>query len=366
MSVPTASVVMSVFNGAQFLREALDSILNQTFRDLEFIVVDDGSTDATAQILDEYQRRDPRMRVLHQENQGLIMSLNRGADLARGKYIVRMDADDVALPHRLAWQVDALEKNADLAVLGGAIEIIDANGAKIKTHRFPARHDEIRSDLLRGGFSISHPAAAIRTQALRSVGGYRKAFVGAEDYDLWLRLAERFELANLETVVLKYRQHSHQVSVQKLKQQALSHLAAQASAIARDKGMPEPAALGGAELEPAVLEALGIEKDTQQAIVVDRYLLWIRNFWDSGERETAFEIIDILLNSPEWKNAERRFVADYNLLWARIHWQQGDYAKSTAALARALRMHPRMLGRPLKHLARRVLSWRRGPRQPLY
>ena len=174
MSAPLVSVLMSAYNCEQFLPGAMESILRQSFRDLELIVINDGSTDATEEILDKYQDEDPRVRIFHQENVGLTDSLNRGAGLARGEYSARMDADDIARSDRLAVQVGVLEKRPELGVLGGAIEIINSGGMKIETCYFPTRDDELRSILLQGTCPICHPAVVMRTRAFLSVGGYRR------------------------------------------------------------------------------------------------------------------------------------------------------------------------------------------------
>ena len=131
MSSPIVSVVMSVLNGERFLREAVESILDQSLREFEFIIINDGSTDFSGSILDSYQHKDPRLRVVHQENMGLVESLNRGCGLARGKYIARMDADDIAIQDRLRWQADFMETHPEVGVVGGAVEVIDTTGRSL-------------------------------------------------------------------------------------------------------------------------------------------------------------------------------------------------------------------------------------------
>lgn len=353
MRDPFVSVLMSAYNSEQFLCEAVESILYQSFRDLELIVIDDGSTDATAKLLDKYQSQDPRVRVFHQENVGLIESLNRGAGFARGKYIARMDADDIALMDRLALQVNVLEKHHELGLLGGAIEFINASGMRIGTHYFPTKDDEIRSGLARGISPISHPAVVIRTRAFISVGGYRKVVVDAEDYDLWLRISDGFRLANLDTVVLKYRRHPQQVSVRKLRQQLLSTLAAQTAAVSRSGGKADPLE-SIAEITPAVLTALGVSNDKQRAHINRGYLTCIRNMFDAGEATATRETIEAMLGSSEWRSANLCLAADFGLLSARIYWRQQRYLRSIVTAIHAFVMRPVVLGRPLKPLLRRL------------
>src|SRR5215831_13102998 len=126
--LPCVSVVLPVYNGEKYLAEALDSILQQTFNDYELIVIDDGSTDRSSAIIESYVKKDRRVIVHRQDNCGLIMSLNQGSSLARGKYIARMDADDVSLPQRLEKQLDYLEQRPDIGLLGTWIQDIGPNG----------------------------------------------------------------------------------------------------------------------------------------------------------------------------------------------------------------------------------------------
>jgi hypothetical protein len=356
MNIPMVSVVMSVFDSELFLREAVESILRQSFRDFEFIIIDDGSTDKSGSILDYYQRRDPRVRVCHQENRGLIESLNRGCGLARGKYIARMDADDVALRDRLTWQVDWMEKHQDLGVLGSAVEWIDAMGKSLGIHSHPGENRMIKSALADGN-AFWHPTVLIRRQAFLYAGGYRHVVVDAEDYDLWLRIADRFELANLQTVMLKYRIHSGQVAVRKYKQEALSALAARAAASSRMNGESDPLD-SVAEITPAVLEGLGVNEPSQGAALARQCLTCIRNMYDVGELSAALRTLETL-RAHYLKYAENWVINDLRLVEARLFWDQGRFAKSISRVTRALIARPIILGRPAKRLLRRVLrAWR--------
>ncbi len=191
---------MAVWNTAPFVEEAVDSILGQTEWDLEFIVVDDGSTDGTAQILAGFD--DARLTVIRQENQGVWAALNRGLREARGPLIARMDADDVAHPRRLQHQVDFLETHPRVALVGTACHKIDAAGRIFMLYAVPGDDRAIKQRLPHGNPFI-HPAVLMRRVALDRVGVYRQH--EAEDYDLWLRVSERFEVANLEAPLFKVR-----------------------------------------------------------------------------------------------------------------------------------------------------------------
>jgi glycosyltransferase involved in cell wall biosynthesis len=210
-AAPAVSVLMPVYNGERYLATAIESILNQTFADFEFIIVDDGSTDGTAAILADYQQRDERIQVYRQENQGIVASLNRGLELAQGKYIARMDSDDVSLPERLAKQVDFLEAHPDIGVLGTWVKIMDSSGSTSDTWQFPAQHG-VLGWCLCFTCPIMHPTVMMRRQIVEQAGGYSSDMVHAEDYDLWRRLSGVTRLSNLPDVLLQLRLHEANVS----------------------------------------------------------------------------------------------------------------------------------------------------------
>jgi glycosyltransferase involved in cell wall biosynthesis len=213
---PAVSVVVSVYNAERYLREALDSVLAQSFPDFECVIVDDGSRDGSLAILRDYESRDRRVRVISRPNKGLTVSLNEAIATVRGEFIARMDADDVCLPTRFAEQVAFLRSNPGVLVVGSSVELIDPYGVPIGTVHYPTDHAEIDARLLAGeGGVLPHPATLLRTAAVRAVGGYREEFNNSEDLDLWLRLAEVGRVANLPGVLLKYRRDLNSVSHKK-------------------------------------------------------------------------------------------------------------------------------------------------------
>ena len=201
-AIPTVSVLMPVYNDGAYVAQAIESILAQTFADFEFVIVDDGSTDATAEILADFAKRDERIRVLtHERNAGIVAALNRGLDACRGRYVARMDADDIALPHRLAIQVARMDEARDVVVLGGSLEYIDADGRDLGIRRDCA----IRRSPLAAN-PMLHPTVLIRRQALQAGKlRYQERFRYAEDYYLWLELGRGGQLDAVDDVVLKYR-----------------------------------------------------------------------------------------------------------------------------------------------------------------
>lgn len=217
---PAVSVIMAVYNGQRYLAEAIDSILAQTFTDFEFIIIDDGSSDQSGRILSDYAAKDPRIRPFTRPNRGLTCSLNEAIRLSRGHYIARMDADDVALPNRFELQVKYLDENPCCVAVGAANLIIDPDGMPIYECHGPLTHCQIDNQhLYHGGGGLSHPVVMMRHDALIKIGGYCERFRTAQDLDLFLRLGEIGQLANLPDVLLKYREHPGQVGITRYKQQ---------------------------------------------------------------------------------------------------------------------------------------------------
>jgi hypothetical protein len=345
---PLASVVMVTCNVERFLAEAIESILAQTFRDFEFIIVDFGSTDDSKRIAASYAAKDSRIRLHEIPHCGLAEARNAGCFLAQGRYIAVMDADDISLQDRLTSEIDFMEKHPEVGFLGGATEWIDANGKSLRVKHFPAEDRENRIALFRG-CSFCQPTVLIRREAFVSVGGYRPVFVLAEDYDLWLRIIQRFQCANLEQVVLKYRSHPHQVQLRNVKQQSLYILAARASALSRRAGNPDPLD-SIEEITPAVLAGLGVS-EAQQQITADRDL--IRATYLAGEYSSALKAAVEALRSSDWENAERWQIADTRLSIAWLHWKQKRFVSSVIAVGHAFITRPVILGRPLRPLLRR-------------
>ena len=215
MTCPRVTVLMSVYNGAAFLNEAVESILSQTFSDFEFLIIDDGSIDSSVEIIRSYH--DPRIRLVkNTANIGMAASLNRGLALANGEYVARMDQDDISLPQRLACQVDFLDSRQEVGAIGSAIEVF---GDKNEVIRFPTDPDRIKCELFFMNV-IAHPTVMMRRIMFISHGlQYNPVFEKTEDYELWNRSISYFPLTNIEKTLLRYRRHHEQVSQLHLEKQ---------------------------------------------------------------------------------------------------------------------------------------------------
>ena len=206
------SVVMSVYNGEKFLKEAIDSILNQTLTEFEFIIINDGSTDKSINIIETYN--DKRIIHIEQENKGLSKALNIAISKCKGKYIARFDQDDICIPNRLHEQFNFLELNYDISVLSGAVYYVNESGNYLG-RSFPITKTAlIKKKLMYSGCIINHPSVMMRKNDLNTVGGYSEV-IGDRftDYHLWLKFINKgFKIKNLSTVFLKYRINQNSIT----------------------------------------------------------------------------------------------------------------------------------------------------------
>jgi len=201
VTTPAVSVLMGVWNGAPRVREAIESVLGQTLGDLELVVVDDGSTDATASILGSFD--DARVRATRQPRGGLTFALRSALGLARAPLVARLDADDVALPERLERQRDFLERHPEVGLLGTAAREVDATGREVGVVRPPTEDAALRGALIRHNPFV-HSSVMMRRSALEQAGGYDPSFPVAQDYDLWMRMSRVTRMANLpEALVVR-------------------------------------------------------------------------------------------------------------------------------------------------------------------
>lgn len=211
------SIVMPVYNGQKFLAEAIESVLNQTHRNFEFIIIDDGSSDNSAAIIKQYAEKDARVLLHQQQNSGLPVTLNKGIRLAKADIIARMDADDIMLPNRLERQIPFLMNHPEAAVVSCYSYHIDGKGRRIGksgTYPYIASVKNCKKHITKGGMIFClHPGVVFWKKAVMSVGGYNESLPVSEDTELWNRMADH----GLYTIVmperlLEYRIHMEAIS----------------------------------------------------------------------------------------------------------------------------------------------------------
>ncbi len=338
-------------NVERFLPEAIESILNQTFRDLEFVIVDFGSTDRSKSIISGYQSKDPRIRFHQIPSCTLAEARNASCFRSTGQYIAIMDADDIALPDRLACQLKFLEEHPEVGVLGGDIEWIDHAGNVLRAQGYPSGDSEIRKTLLSAS-PFCNPAVVIRRDTFAATGGFRNV-APAEDYDLWLRVAEHCKMANLPGVLLRYRIHPQQESQRNVRQQTLGHVAARAAADLRHGGKPDPLD-SVREITTELLSRIGVSEAAWQRPLITRYREVIEMAMRAGDYSAGLKLAHEMLSFSDWKQVDRWEVADVWFKSARIHWRQRKILRSGMATGRAVLIRPVVVGRPLKLILRRI------------
>lgn len=252
---PALSIVLPVYNAEAFVREAVESILAQTFTDFELIAINDGSTDGSGKILQELAARDSRMVLIDRPNGGLVSALNEGIQRARAPLIARIDADDVAMPERFALQYARMTAEPTIGVLGSFIRIIDKAGQFVRLGDYPVT-PEATARFLEHGSPLAHPSVMMRKDAVMKAGGYRAVFSHCEDYDLWLRISELgYAIANLPQPLLNYRVHGANVSAIHREAQELGTIVARLGHRCRKAGLPDPVE-GLEKLDPSIIEAV--------------------------------------------------------------------------------------------------------------
>lgn len=214
-SQPLVSILLSVYNDEHFLPLALDSILNQTYPHFELIVVNDASTDGTLPLLEDYARRDNRIKLFTRQRQGLTKNLNFAFAKATGELIARMDSDDISLPERLEKQVALYLSNPDFGLIASYFEHIDPDGKLMKrVDNIPQEQEALKARFFETN-PISHGSAVIPRRVFEELGGYREAFSTVQDYDLWLRIVERYPVGIVPEVLYQHRNHQATMSAQK-------------------------------------------------------------------------------------------------------------------------------------------------------
>ncbi len=286
MGSPLVSVIMPVYNASKYLPEAIEGILNQSFSDFEFIIIDDGSSDDSPKIIRKYVKRDKRIKVLtNKENRGSVKCRNMGLKLARGKYVAVEDADDVSLPNRLEVQVQYLEDNPQVVLLGTSYHIIDETGEILTTVEVPTKDKVLRRILLKNN-PIDHGSIMFRRKEICRIGGYREEFVYAHDYDLILRALEIGEIHNLSSIHHKWRFRKESISAKKFALQTAFSRLARKLALERLNY--------GREISPLKPEPMRfqIDPEIQFQLRVCKMLVW------GGKFKRARKEALVLMNNP--------------------------------------------------------------------
>ena len=291
--MPAVSVILPAYNAESYIDSAVASICAQTFADFEFVIVNDGSTDATETILRKWAGQDARIKLISRPNTGYVKALTEAIEKSTAPLIARMDADDLALPGRFEKQVAFLNANRHVTVVGSSYELMDDQSRKLHVLRQPTDNDTLQKLCLAGTTPICHPAAMFRRDAYVRVGGYDEAYCPAEDLDLWLRLGEVGELACIDEVLIRYRLHPGSVSEKRQSKQVDAVRRASAAA-AKRRGIDNAftADAGWREQGPA---------GRQQQLL--KYGWWAFN---SGEKATARwygrrAVRESPLSSAAWK-----------------------------------------------------------------
>ena len=204
---------MTVYNSEKWLDQSICSVLSQTFSNFEFIIVDDGSTDKSFEILTRYEKIDPRVKVYKKKNSGLTDSLNYGFQKANGNWLARIDSDDVCKSNRLEKQLSFVKRNKSLILIGSGLQIINEKNDRGRIYIYPKSSKKLVSQISKGDAFFPHSSAFINVKALRKVGGYRSQFKRSQDQDLWLRLSEIGTISCIDEPLIFIRKHSRQISV---------------------------------------------------------------------------------------------------------------------------------------------------------
>jgi GT2 family glycosyltransferase len=329
---------MPVRNGAELVEQAARSILEQTFADLELIVVDDGSEDETPGIIRRLQEQDGRVVLVSGDSDGIAAALNGGAAVARGRYLARMDADDLSLPRRLELQVEFLERTPEVGLVGGQLIITSITGSRSSAVFYPTSDAAIR-EMAGNASPFAHPAVTMRRELFDACGGYRATCPHAEDYDLWVRMLDRCRGANLRVPVLIYRVHSGQTIFRSWREQCLSTLAVRAAVrVGRAEGR-DP--LKGVDrVTEGMLGQLGVSENEIHAALAESLVSAANLAARVGERGERSRMLALAVSHLERGPVPSQTMVRLNLAQARHTIEKGARVRGLAGLARTAWMNP--------------------------
>ncbi|MBW6442117.1 glycosyltransferase [Patescibacteria group bacterium] len=220
---PLVSVIMPAYNSEKYISEAIESILNQSFKDFEFIIIDDGSTDKTWEIIQEYAEKDERVvAVKNEKNLNNYACRNKGIKISKGKYIVWQDSDDISMSNRLEKQVDFMENNLEVGICGSFMQIF-TDEKDLNIRKYSTEDKDLRKDIFKYS-PIAQPTAIIRKECYEKVGYYDDSYDATQDLDMTFRIGNEFKLANIPEVLIRYRVHPNSVTYKKVKKQIINAL----------------------------------------------------------------------------------------------------------------------------------------------
>ena len=210
--IAPVSILMCVFNDSGYLQDAINSVTQQTWKNFEFIIVDDGSDDNTPEILSTLSNYDNRIKIFRKQNSGLTASLNYGLRFCSAPLIARIDSDDLWSPEKLEVQMNFMQKHPSISLLGSSAYLIRENGRIISTKYYPSSNKALRNNLLKKKGHFPHSSVIIRKKILDILGGYDESFKKAQDYELWLRISSDFKISCIKKPLVSIRKHANQIS----------------------------------------------------------------------------------------------------------------------------------------------------------
>lgn len=281
--MPKVSVIMAVYNGEKYIADTIESILNQTLQNFEFIIVNDASTDNTESIIRTYMKNDSRIKLINNEiNSERSFSRNKGLEIARGESISIVDADDISLSEKLEKQVKFLDENQDVGFVGTSWYTIDENGCELSFHQCP---DSSRKEAVH---FTCFPSIMVRKECLDAIGTYRAVFEPAEDYDLWLRVAEKYNIGNIKEPLFKYRVHGESSTAkQKLQMDIGTSLALEMADERRKNGRDKMSLLSLSDAKKIRDQMLKASELRMRKMLSRNYTVWGRAAFSIGDYRRA-------------------------------------------------------------------------------
>lgn len=270
------SVLMPIYNCSGTLEEAIQSVLAQSLTEFELIIIDDGSSDSSLEIARDVTSKDKRASVLTKKNEGIVSTLNMAIARSKGRYLARMDGDDICSPERLKTQFRFLEQHKTIAVAGSFYIELPSN----RPCEMPTGVRSVKTFLRNNGNALMHSSVMMRAEVCKEFGGYRSTFPHCEDYDLWLRISEKYELDNIPEYLMRYRRNIAGVSQNNLEQQCISAWGAKRCCALRKNGFPDPALKAG-EISISQLEQWGLRTDDFCRVMIE-WLEWNKSNLPEG------------------------------------------------------------------------------------